>query len=63
MMLSLLLFVAATWLVVGALVTVTQVGKPRPPLSGQIAAVTVLVTAAIVTLLIIAGVEVLPWMH
>jgi hypothetical protein len=56
-LLIILLIVAAIWLSFGALATVATVGKKREPITGGVAAFTVLVTAGIIWLLLWAAME------
>lgn len=54
-MLGFLYFAAASFLAFGALSSIWTVGKPRGPLTGGVAAVAALVSAGIITLLVIAA--------
>lgn len=51
-----LYWVAAAWLTLGVIATITQVGKERKPLTGGVAAFTAITGAGIIALLIIAAV-------
>lgn len=55
-MLTVLLYVIAGWITLGAVTTISLVGKPREPITGGVAAFSVLVQAAIIVTLIFAAV-------
>jgi hypothetical protein len=49
------LYILAGWYTFAALVTITQVGKPRGPLTPGTAAVVVLLTAVTVVVMVLAA--------
>lgn len=52
------LYAVAAWLTFGGLSTISTVGKPRQPVSSGTATVTVVITAVIVTGLVLAALRV-----
>jgi hypothetical protein len=57
-MLQFMLWFAAAWLAFGLVMTIVQVGKPRPPLTGGVAATSAIVGGAIIATLIVAALNV-----
>jgi hypothetical protein len=55
--LPILLIVIAVFLVLGSVLTISSVGKPRTPMTGGVAALATLIQAGIITVLILTAIE------
>lgn len=55
-MLSVLLFCVAAYLLLGMFLVIYIVGKPRPPVTGAVAAISTVVNIALIAVIVIAGV-------
>jgi hypothetical protein len=49
------LWIVVGWVALGALLTITQVGKIRPPTTPGVAALTVVFSAVLIALVLIGG--------
>lgn len=56
MFLAILLFIFAAWVLLGIIGTITTVGKPRPVLTGGVAATSILVGFGMLVTLVVAGI-------